>query len=168
MRLALLLAILVPAVELGLLILAGRAIGGLAVLAVILGTALVGALVARRQGLDALRRLREEAVTGQPPGDTLVDGLLVLAAGFLLIMPGLVSDLLGALLLVPAIRQAVRGRVVAYLERSMRDHAMSVISSRFSFPSGPAGEARPAPGPGAGPRRVFDMPGSPPDDPRAD
>lgn len=104
----LLLFTLVPIVELVLLLEVGRRIGTAATLSLILITGVLGAVIARRQGVAALRHIRAELAGGQIPGPTIVDGVLILVAGAFLITPGILTDIVGFLCLVPATRRSIR------------------------------------------------------------
>ena len=54
-----------------------------------------------------LRRTLEAVSEGRPPVAQVLDGLFLMTAGGLLLMPGLITDVLALLLLVPPIRHAV-------------------------------------------------------------
>ena len=75
---------------------------GLAIL-----TALVGSFLVRRSGLAVLGRIQQKWGQGQLPGRELVDGAAILVSGAFLISPGFITDTLGFLLLVPAVRGLV-------------------------------------------------------------
>src|SRR3989442_678077 len=75
------------------------------------GAAVLGYVVARAQGLAVFRRWRAATAAGVMPEEGLVDGLLVLLGGFLLALPGVISDALGLLLLVPPVRRRVADRI---------------------------------------------------------
>lgn len=101
----LLLFTVLPAVELYLLIRLGQVLGpGETVLLVVL-TGLVGAALARREGVTVLLRLQGEAARGFPTGDRMLEAALVFAGGVLLITPGVITDATGILLLVPPVRR---------------------------------------------------------------
>jgi len=104
----LLLFIAVPAVELMLLIEIGQRIGTLATIGLIMGTGIVGASLARQQGMSAFARLRTDLADGRLPTEPIVDGVLILVAGAVLITPGVLTDLSGFLLLVPACRRLLK------------------------------------------------------------
>lgn len=106
----------VPMVELALLIEVGRRIGTLSTLVLIVVTGVVGAALARREGLGVLRALRAELAAGQIPGPTLVDGVIILLAGALLVTPGILTDAVGFACLIPATRRTIR----AFLWRAWR------------------------------------------------
>ena len=97
----LLLFTVVPLVELFLLVKLGTVIGIGPTVLVVIGTGVLGASLARWQGLGVLRRVSEDLAQGRLPADALIDGLLILIAGAVLLTPGLITDALGFLLLVP-------------------------------------------------------------------
>jgi UPF0716 protein FxsA len=103
----LLLFTLVPLAELWLLVKLSGLFGFWTTLAVVLGTGVVGAALARWQGVQALMRLQEELKHGAMPTRSLADGALILVAGVLLITPGVMSDCLGIALLLPPVRSLV-------------------------------------------------------------
>lgn len=74
---------------------------------IVLGTAVIGAMVVRRAGVAVFRRVRQKVDQGQMPGSELSDGFAMLMAGVLLMTPGFIADLVGLLLLLPAVRGVV-------------------------------------------------------------
>jgi UPF0716 protein FxsA len=72
----------------------------------------VGMWAVRSQGRAVWRRLADGIAIGRPPARDVLDGALVLLGGVLFILPGFVSDLLGALLLLPPSRGGVRRLLV--------------------------------------------------------
>lgn len=105
LRLATLLAILAfPILEIGLLIRAGQSLGFWWLVLIVVGTAMLGTAVIRRTGLSVLTKARAQMDSGGLGVNPLLDGLMQISAGMLLIFPGLISDVIGLLLLVPAIR----------------------------------------------------------------
>jgi UPF0716 protein FxsA len=110
-RLALLF-VAVPLLELYLLVRMGEWVGLLPTIALVVATGILGAALARLEGLRTLKRFRAALAAGRPPHRELVEGLLVLIAGAVLLTPGLLTDLTGFLLLVPPVRRAVAGRLV--------------------------------------------------------
>ena len=109
-RLALLF-IVVPLVELYLLIQLGTVIGVEATVVIVVATGLVGAWLARVQGMKVVTEVRASLAQGRMPAEAIVDGLLILVAGAVLLTPGLLTDALGFFLLVPQGRRLVRTMV---------------------------------------------------------
>jgi len=108
---------LVPLVELYLLIRLGTYVGAMDTIAIVIGTGVAGGLLAKSQGLAVLDRIRAELNQGRLPAESLFDGLLILIAGAMLMTPGLLTDGLGLLLLIPWSRQAIK----SWLKRKMQE-----------------------------------------------
>ena len=117
---------IVPLVELGLLIQLGRWMGVVPTVLLVFGTGVLGAALARSQGLRTLRRFQEETRRGNLPTDALFDGVLILIAGAVLLTPGILTDLLGFTLLVPASRAVVRRVVGERLRRRFEPNVLVV------------------------------------------
>jgi len=132
----LLLFLLVPIAELYLLIEIGQRIGTISTLALIFLTALLGSTLARRQGLGVLRRIQTEMAQGRLPASSMVDGVLILLAGAVLITPGILTDLVGFLILIPA----TRGLIKAYLWKRI-ERAVQRGSARVHVDFGESGHA---------------------------
>lgn len=115
-RLLLLLTI-VPFVELTILLqIADRFRWGPTISLVIL-TGILGAWLARREGLKAIARIQADLSAGVPPAGAVLDGALILAAGLVLVTPGILTDLCGFALLIPPIRARVRRRLTEALKK---------------------------------------------------
>ena len=112
-----LLFVTVPLVELALLIWVGERIGTLMTVALVIGTGILGATLARLEGLATLRRFQNRMAAGELPHQDIIDGLLILLAGAVLLTPGLLTDTAGFLLLVPPVRAVVRRAIGNRLER---------------------------------------------------
>ncbi|MBE9376453.1 FxsA family protein [Saccharopolyspora sp. HNM0983] len=117
-------------VEIGVLVLVGQLIGVLPTLLLVLGTALLGSWLLRREGRRTLEEFRTAAMQRTPPERELSDGVLVAGAALLIIVPGFVTDLAGLVLLLPPVRAAARKRMARAAERrsqrlqeQMRRHA---------------------------------------------
>lgn len=104
-RLALLLVFVAfPLIEIMLLIKAGEAIGFWPTVSLLIGAAVLGALVIRDQGLTMVPRMLAAVNDGKLPVEPLLDGYARVVAGALLIVPGFLSDAIGLVLLVPPLR----------------------------------------------------------------
>jgi UPF0716 protein FxsA len=97
----------VPLAEIATFVAVGSQIGVLATIGLVLATAIAGATLLRIQGLGTLARIRAQMDRGEMPGRDLVHGLMIMIAGLLLLTPGFITDTLGLLLFVPALRDGV-------------------------------------------------------------
>lgn len=114
MRLALFaLLTVLPLLEIALLVMFGQWAGVWLTLAVVIGTAVLGVGVLQRQGLTMMLRTQEAMMRGEPPVGAMMDGAMTVMAGILLIMPGLITDTIGFLLLIPPVRHFLAGRLAA-------------------------------------------------------
>ena len=120
----LLLLTLVPIAELIVLVWLAKATSIWTALLVILLTGALGAVLARMEGLRVLRKIQQELAEGHMPGDSLLDGLLILVAAVLLITPGLITDVFGLLLLLPPTRALARWLVKRWLRRQLQSGRM--------------------------------------------
>ncbi|HEX2301643.1 MAG TPA: FxsA family protein [Pseudonocardiaceae bacterium] len=113
-----LLILLVAAfVELTVLVVVGNAIGVLATLGLLILASVVGVALLRREGTRTLIAFNNALRTRRPPHREVIDGMLIAAAGALIVLPGFVSDVLGLLLLLPPTRALVRRRLLRSAER---------------------------------------------------
>ena len=100
--------LVVPLAELYVIIQVGQAIGVLDTLGLLILISVVGAWLAKREGLGVLRRIQRSIDAGRVPGTELVDGFLILLAGALMLTPGFLTDILAIFLLLPPSRAVVR------------------------------------------------------------
>ena len=103
-----LLLVLWPLVEIAVFLQVVDWIGVLNALALMVAISLCGAWMVRRQGTGTMARMRAELDDGRVPTGPMTDGGLLAAAGFLLLIPGFVTDIVGLALLVPPVRSGVR------------------------------------------------------------
>ncbi len=112
--------LVVPIVELTLLMMLADATNWKVSLALVLFTGVTGAWLVKHQGWRTMRRVQEELRAGHLPGDALFDGVLVLAAGLLLLTPGVLTDLTGILLLIPFTRAIAKRRLADWFRKHFK------------------------------------------------
>jgi len=106
-RLLLICVLALPLIEIALFVVIGGAIGVLPTLLGVVLTAIAGALVLRWQGVATLTRLNARLRRGELPAREIADTMLIGAGGFLLLLPGYFTDLVGLLLILPPTRQLI-------------------------------------------------------------
>lgn len=117
--------IVVPFVEVVILIKLGREIGFWPTVAIQVATGFAGASLARLQGLQVWQKIQKSLAEGMMPAEELVDGLLILAAGLVLLTPGLLTDALGILLLIPWTRAWFKRYLRKKFEKMAQDGSTS-------------------------------------------
>ncbi len=124
----------VPAVELYLLIRIGEVIGGWETVGLVIAMGMLGAWLAKREGLGVLRQIQEELARGIPPADRIVEGLMVLVGAVLLVTPGVITDVVAITLLLPPLRRALAPVVRRYVVgRFLEGGGISFRSESMSF-----------------------------------
>lgn len=119
------LLLVVPLAEIAAFVLIGGQIGVWATLGLVLLTAIIGSALLRWQGIGLFNRISAEMRADRVPGRELIHGVMILVAGVLLLTPGFVTDTLGFLLFIPAVRDAVW--------RMLKDRiVVQTVSSSFS------------------------------------
>ncbi len=93
--------------EFAVIINVGDEIGAAATLLAMFATAAIGLWLVRLQGFDVYRKMNQTMQAGKSPVGEMLHGVLLLLAGLLLIIPGFISDAVGALLLVPPLRTLI-------------------------------------------------------------
>lgn len=104
----LLLFTLIPLAELYLLIKIGSYFGIMTTIFIIIGTGILGAYLAKQQGFQVWLKIQREIGQGKFPANELLDGLLLFVAGVVLLTPGLLTDLMGFIILFPVTRHYIR------------------------------------------------------------
>ncbi len=112
--------VVVPFVELYILIELGTRIGAMPTLGIVIITGIVGAALAKHQGLEVLRRIQIEMSSMQMPGDAMFDGVLVLIGGILLMTPGILTDITGFLFLIPFSRGILKLYIKNWVSRKIQ------------------------------------------------
>ncbi|WP_136687345.1 FxsA family protein [Halorhabdus amylolytica] len=100
--------LLIPLLDMLLLVGIGTHIGFVPTIALVVLTGLVGLMLVRAEGRHTLAKIQRKAVQGDSPTDELLDGALLLVAGAFLLTPGLVTDVIGFIFVLPPTRYPVR------------------------------------------------------------
>ena len=119
-----LLFLAIPVFEIYLLIKVGSAIGAGYTILLVLGTAILGAYLLRKQGLSTYARAQQSLNKHEMPAMEMMEGLILLLTGALLLTPGFFTDLVGFLCLIPMVRQVLVKRLISQF---------TVIQSRRSY-----------------------------------
>jgi len=109
----LLLFVIVPLIELYLIIVVGGAIGAIWTVLLVILTAVIGVSLLRIQGMSTLTRAQRNMAQGQIPAMEMMEGIALAVAGVLLITPGVITDAIGFLFLLPSSRQAIIRYILA-------------------------------------------------------
>lgn len=117
----LILFIIVPVTELYILIEVGKRIGSLTTIGIIIFTGILGAYLVKNQGFMILRKIQNDLNEGIMPGDSLIQGAIILAGGILLLTPGFVTDIVGFTFLIPVSRNVVKKYLLKWLKGKVKE-----------------------------------------------
>ena len=134
MRVLLLLFIIIPLVEMVLLFEVASVVGGLTTVCLVVLTAIIGIQVLKRQGLSTLLRAQKRLLSGELPAQEIVEGMLLAAAGALLLTPGFITDTMGFIFLTGPLRRPVARRII--LSGAVNSMGSSWTSGGFRFRAG--------------------------------
>ncbi|MET8686738.1 FxsA family membrane protein [Streptomyces sp. NPDC004732] len=122
--------------EIWLLIVVAGATSGFVVFLLLVGGLVLGSAVIKRAGRRAFRKLSEAVQQQQSgvtpaPEETGGGGALTMLGGLLIILPGLISDALGLILLVPPVQQALGKYAERTFERKVRESTPGGLGDAF-------------------------------------
>ena len=103
----LLLFVFLPMIELYLLIMLGARIGPMPTIGLIVLTGVIGATLARQQGLSTLAKIQNELKQGRAPTQELVEGAMIVVGGLVLLTPGILTDIFGFAMMIPGFRRSL-------------------------------------------------------------
>jgi len=117
----LILFVIVPVTELYILIEVGKKIGSLTTIGIIIFTGILGAYLVKNQGFVILNKIQNDLNEGIMPGDSLIQGAIILVGGILLLTPGFVTDCIGFIFLIPVSRKVVKKYLLKWLKGKIKE-----------------------------------------------
>jgi UPF0716 protein FxsA len=117
--------VIVPILEIYVIIQVGQAIGAVWTIVLLIVDSILGALLMKSQGRAAWRRFQLAVQEGRVPAREVLDGVLVIFGGAFLLTPGFLSDIVGAILLLPPTRAVIRRVLIRRFTFSLLSDAPS-------------------------------------------
>jgi UPF0716 protein FxsA len=133
--LLLLLFVVIPIAELAVIVAVAQSIGVLNTIGLVILVSIIGAWLAKREGLGMFTRVRASLDRGELPSKEVADGFLILFAGALMLAPGFLTDICALLLLLPPTRAVVRTALVSYAVKRGRVAMVSTYGTSRGGPS---------------------------------
>ena len=131
---------LLPLAELAVLVWIGGQTEWWVPILMVIATGVAGAALARWQGWRVIQRIQEQLRAGQMPTDAIIDGVLIFIAGLLLVTPGVLTDLVGVVLLIPPLRSLVKRGVAVWIRRNFEVRVNAAAANMWNE----SGRTRPA------------------------
>ncbi|WP_019415957.1 FxsA family protein [Paenisporosarcina sp. TG20] len=127
MKWLVLILIVVPVIEISILLWAENAFGLLTTILIILATGILGAFLAKKQGLKAIRDVQIQMKSFQAPGDAMVNALFIFAGGLMLLSPGFMTDIFGFMFLFSPTRQLFKPIVYKWIRTKTKKGQIIVM-----------------------------------------
>lgn len=127
MKWLILILIVVPIIEITILLWAENAFGLLSTILIILATGILGAFLAKKQGLKAIRDVQIQMKNFQAPGDAMVNALFIFAGGLMLLSPGFMTDIFGFMFLFSPTRQLFKPIVYKWIRTKTKKGQIIVM-----------------------------------------
>ena len=119
---------LIPVLEIYLLIKIGHYLGAFNTVVVVIVTGLLGASLARHEGIRTMIRVRESMNRGELPAEEMLDAVLIFIAGIVLLTPGFITDLAGIAILIPNARSWLKRRMRTKFEEWISENRVDIIT----------------------------------------
>lgn len=142
--------IIVPLLELWVIFTVGSQIGYALTFLILIMISVLGAALARYQGYRVLVKIQQEISNGRVPGDSLIDGALILSGALMLLTPGFITDAVGLLILLPPTRKFFKSLLKGRLNKAAARRTVFFRRSGWGGPGGPGPG-----GPGGGPQGGY-------------
>ena len=118
---------LIPFFEIYLLIKIGHYLGAFNTILVVIVTGLLGAYLAKLQGIRTMTRVRESLNRGELPAEQMLDAVLIFVAGIVLLTPGFITDLAGIAILIPNTRFWFKRWLRKKFDQWISEHRTDII-----------------------------------------
>ncbi|GCB51161.1 FxsA family membrane protein [Streptomyces sp. NL15-2K] len=147
--------------EIWLLTVVAGAASGFTVFLLLLAGFVLGSVVIKRAGRRAFQNLNEALQRGGTPSSNGGGNGLMMLGGLLLMIPGMISDAVGLLLLIPPVQKVLSNYAERTVERKLREAAPGTLGDAFQQARMHRPDGKVVPG-----EVIRDEPGDTPQDPR--
>ncbi|MDF1685606.1 MAG: UPF0716 protein FxsA [Parvibaculaceae bacterium] len=137
-----LLFLCVPLGEIAVFIEVGDWIGLWPTIATVILTALIGTALIRQQGIATLMEAQRKMARNEVPVGEMLHGFFLVIGGILLLIPGFITDGIGFLLLIPAVRHSLAARAVQRMRPIDPGFGEEDRPDRFDYSSDGRGRER--------------------------
>ena len=114
------LLLIIPILEIYVLVKAIEAFGFIETIILFLITAIVGVYLTISQGKLTVKSINNSLSQRKVPGDDLLSGLCILIGGFMLLIPGLLTDIIGITMVLPLTRKFYKELIKIKLENMIK------------------------------------------------
>ncbi|MCR2043978.1 FxsA family protein [Anaerosalibacter massiliensis] len=116
----LLFIIVTPIIDLYILIKASQNMGFWTTIGLIIATGIAGYYLAKSEGKIVLSNINNQLSQGRVPGEELLTGLSILIGGIFLVVPGIVTDIMGITMILPGTREIYKNIIRRYFTNRIK------------------------------------------------
>lgn len=113
--------------EIAFFIFIGNKIGILNTLMLIVLMSMLGVVITKKLGFESFRNIQKSIAEGNPPGDAMIDALLIFIGGILLLLPGFLTDIVGLTLFFPMTRKLYKPPIYNWLKKKLKHRNIVII-----------------------------------------
>ncbi|MBN2713889.1 MAG: FxsA family protein [Planctomycetes bacterium] len=128
--------IIIPLLDFMLLFKVAALIGGWQTVFIVIFTGITGASLAKHQGIMVWSALQRDLAEGKLPTDTMISGVLVLIGAVLLLTPGILTDFVGFMLMIPGNRKLIGTLTKKQLAKHVKVNNINIRTSPFPSEGG--------------------------------
>lgn len=93
--------------EISVFVIVANTIGVLFALLILVATSILGIFIVKSQGVRHIVQMQRKLQMGENPSREISKSVLLFFGGFLLLIPGFITDVVGAFLLIPPVQRLV-------------------------------------------------------------
>lgn len=102
-------------IEITLFIEVAHVLGVLATMLLVIISSCIGISLVKKQGMKNFMLMQQKLAVGESPAAEMIKSVSLILTGFLLLLPGFFSDLLGLLLLLPPVQKHLTLKLIPHL-----------------------------------------------------
>lgn len=118
---------IMPLVELFILFKVAEVTSTLTTILLVVLTGIAGGYLAKSEGKIIISKIKVELNNGKMPGNELINGLCVLVGGAFLLTPGIITDFLGFMLVMPGTREIFKGYIKKKFKNMLNKGDINII-----------------------------------------
>ena len=112
--------IVTPIIDLYILIKASQNMGFWTTIFLIIATGIAGYYLAKSEGKVVISNINRQLSQGNLPSDDLLTGLSIIIGGVFLIIPGIITDIIGITMILPGTREFYKRYIKNVLQNKIR------------------------------------------------
>lgn len=119
--------VIIMLMEIAFFIFIGNKIGILNTLMLVLFMSFIGMIITKKLGFKSIKNIQKSVEYGEPPGNAMIDALLIFVGGVLLLLPGFLTDIIGLTMFISATRKFYKVPIYNWLRKKLKHGNIVII-----------------------------------------